>query len=547
MVNLFSTPLGPGLILLLGALVLSLARQRVPRPVVRVTALVAVITAAGMLLWVVLSGRPARLSLAWDPVTLPGGVWLWQIDTWSWLAACVLFLLAGVAVLLAWDEPRSGSAASLSATLLLVAAASFFLFSGNLLTLAATWLVLDAAVGLSAAAEGAGEGGRAWGLSSVGTVLLLGALLFAGPAGVQNRLSDNMAPVSLLALLLASLLRCGAYPLHIWQSAHIRRSRRELIALHLIAPLTGLWLLGELHVAISPYFRSQPAWAGLGVLGMLGSALAALLQPEGTRRNAWVAVNRVSLGVLVAVLAPQQGPAAIIWPLLALTLGVGTLVVGEAIAQKWGWRQPLALAVLTLIGLPGTPGFAARLVWADVSTLSPALWPLWLLALVAETLLAAALFPVLFLPRREAQPPTSLVTVPRLLAAAVLMAGPLLVWGLRPPLLARFAGLSDRYIVLQPLSAQLQQVTPVGWAALLVPWAAGAMLAWARTRLPAGLGDRQHVLRRVVSLEWAYEALRWAVVRAADMLRGLGGVIEGEGYWGWLGLAALLGWLVWNL
>jgi len=491
MVNLFSTPLGPGLILLLGALVLSLARQRVPRPVVRVTALVAVIAAAGMLLWVVLSGRPARLSLAWDPVTLPGGVWLWQIDTWSWLAACVLFLLAGVAVLLAWDEPRSGSAASLSATLLLVAAASFFLFSGNLLTLAATWIVLDAAVGLSAAAEGAGEGGRAWGLSSVGTVLLLGALLFAGPAGVQNRLSDNMAPVSLLALLLASLLRCGAYPLHIWQSAHIRRSRRGLIALHLIAPLTGLWLLGELHVAISPYFRSQPAWAGLGVLGMLGSALAALLQPEGTRRNAWVAVNRVSLGVLVAVLAPQLGPAAIIWPLLALTLGVGTLVVGEAIAQKWGWRQPLALAVLTLIGLPGTPGFAARLVWADVSTLSP--------------------------------------------------------WGLRPPLLARFAGLSDRYIVLQPLSAQLQQVTPIGWAALLLPWAAGAMLAWARTRLPAGLGDRQHVLRRVVSLEWAYEALRWAVVRAADMLRGLGGVIEGEGYWGWLGLAALLGWLVWNL
>jgi hypothetical protein len=36
-------------------------------------------------------------------------------------------------------------------------------------------------------------------------------------------------------------------------------------------------------------------------------------------------------------------------------------------------------------------------------------------------------------------------------------------------------------------------------------------------------------------------------VRTADLMRGLGALIEGEGYWGWLGLAALLGWLVWNL
>ena len=546
-VNLFSTPLGPGLILMLGALVLSVSRQRVPRPVGRVTALLAVMSAGGMLLWLVLSGRSARLSWAWDPVALPGGVWLWQIDGWSWLSSSVLFLLAGVAVLLAWDEPDRGNAAMLVTTLLLVAATSFSLFSGNLLTLASTWLLLDVALGLAATAEGPAEGGRAWGLSSLGTLLLLGALLFAGPAGVQNRLSDDMAPLSLLALLLAALLRCGAYPLHIWQSPHRERSRSGLMTLHLMAPLTGLWLLGELHVAVGPYFHSQPAWAGLGALGMLGSGLAAFLQPQGTARNVWVAVNRVSLGVLVAVLAPQEGPAAIVWPLLVLTLGVGALVVGEAMARRWGWRQPLALAVLTLIGFPGTPGFAARLVWADVSSLPPIMWPLWLVALVAEAVLAAALLPLLFLPRQEAQRPANLVTVSRLLAAAVLVAVPLLVWGLRPPLLASYAGLSDRNAVIQPLLAQLQQVTPVGWATLLLPWAAGAVLAWVRTRLPAGLSDRQPVLSRVVGLEWAYGALRWGGVRTADLMRGLGALIEGEGYWGWLGLAALLGWLVWNL
>jgi len=101
--------------------------------------------------------------------------------------------------------------------------------------------------------------------------------------------------------------------------------------------------------------------------------------------------------------------------------------------------------------------------------------------------------------------------------------------------------------IYQPLPVQLQQVSPVVWISLLLPWAAGALLAWGRERLLAGLRGGQEVVSRAVSLEWGYGALRWAVERTADLLRGLGAVVEGEGYLGWLGLAALLGWLLWNL
>ena len=549
MTNLFTTPLGPGLVLLLGALVLTLIRRRLPRSLPLVMALLTVIGAGGLLLWMVLSGQPNQLAWAWDPVTLPGGAWLWQIDNWSWLAASLLLLLGAVSILVAWEEPRgAGSAPTLATTLVLMAAASFFLFSANLLTLAASWIVLDVALGLRITAEEGGKvGARAWGLNSLGAWLLLAALLFAGPAGAEQPLSAETAPLSVLALLLAALLRCGAYPLHIWLLPQQQRSRSGMIAIHLIAPLTGLWLLGQVHSLAGSTYGSQPAWAAVGVLGMLGSGLAAWLTEEEGPRGAWVAINRVSLTVLAAALAAPEGPSAIAWPLTLLTLGVGSLVVGQAISRRWGWRQPVMLAVLALIGLPGTPGFPARLVLAHLTTLTFAFLPLWVLALLAETLLVAALLPPLFRRTQPSPQPVALGAAARLLIAAVLLAVPLLIWGLQPPFLASFAGWPVEGPIYQPLLVQLQQASPVVWISLLLPWAAGALLAWGRGRLLAGLPGGQEVVSGVVSLEWGYEALRWAVERTADLLRGLGAVLEGEGYLGWLGLAALLGWLLWNL
>ena len=546
MVNLFTTPLGAGLVLMLAALALTFVRRRLRPFAPRTFALVSVAGAAGLFLWLVLSGRPAEFARAWDPVALPGGSWLWQIDGWSWLAGSVLFLLGATSLLVGWEETGEGNAPTLSATLLLLAASSLFVFAGNLLSLAASWVVLDVAVGLRAASEGPEAGARAWGLCSLGTLLLLAALLFAGPAGAYQPLSEETAPLSIIALFLAALLRSGAFPFHIWQMPHRQHSRSGLMAIHLVAPLSGLWLLGQLLALSGPYFRSQPAWASLGVLGMLGSGLAAYLAKDAIPRTAWVAVNRVSLAVLAASLAPEPGTSALIWPLLTLSLGVGILVVGQTILGKWGWRQPMALAVLTLVGLPGTPGFFARLPLIDLSALSIAYSPLWLLALLAEVLFVAALLAWLFRSRGPRTQPVTAGSATRLLTAGVLLAVPLLVFGLQPPFLAGFSGLDEGASGFRPLLTQLQELSSSGWAVLLVPWVGGGLLAWRREHLLSGLGAWRDMATRVVGLEWGYGGLRWAVEGAIGLVRGLGTLVEGEGYFGWLALAAILGWMLWN-
>jgi formate hydrogenlyase subunit 3/multisubunit Na+/H+ antiporter MnhD subunit len=547
MVNHFATPLGPALVLLLGALALIFMRRRLPRWVPWVTALVTVVSAAGVLLWLVLSGGPERFARAWDPVALPGGTWLWQINGWSWLAETMLLLLGAASVLLAWDESDAATGPTLAATLLLMSAASFFVLSGNLLTLAASWIMLDVAVRLRAAVEGAASDGRTWGLSGLGVVLLMAALLFAGPAGARQALSEETAPATVLALMLVALVRCGIYPFQLWLRPEQQRGRNGLVLLYLLAPLSGLWLLGQVHSLAGPYWRSQPVWAAAGVSGMLGSGLAAWLADSEWNRTAWAAINRISLAFLAAAMVPQSGPVAIVWPLTALTLGMGSLIVGQAIWRRWGWRQPSVLAVLTLIGLPGTPGFAARFVLTDFAARPPVFWPLWLMALLAESLLVAALLPGPFAPRPRRSPRVTPGAVVRLLAGAVLLAVPLLLWGLLPPILVGFAGLPADDPIVQPLLGQVRQLSLIDWAVLLLPWAGGILLSWGRERILADGAGWSERVRRVVRLDWGRGFQRWAVERAADALRGLGTVLEGEGYLGWLGLAALLGWLLWNL
>ena len=554
MVNLFLTPLGPGLILLLGALALAFVRHTLPPLVSRIMALASLI-GAGVLMFPLGGDQEnffflSRFVRPWDPVTLPGGIWFWQVDGWGWLTMGVLLLLGLVAILLAWDEPQAGRAPALATTLLLLSAASFFVFSANLLTLTASWVIVDVALGLRVAAEGRGvEGadGRVWGLNGLGAVLLLGALLFAGPEGARQPLTGGKPLLSVLALLLAAMLRSGAYPFHMWVLPQQGPSRSGMIAWHLIAPLTGLWLLGRVHSLAGSYWLFQPAWAAMAVLGLLGSGLAAWLAREAEQRYVWVVINRMSLAVLAATLTTEKGPATMAWPLTMLALGWGSLLVGQAISQRWGWRQPLGLGVLTLIGLPGTPGFPARCALAHLATMSLVFSPLWVLALLTETLLVAALLCELI--RRPQLPVPSVPpgAVVRLLACVVLLAVPLLIWGLQPPFLARLAGLPAQAPGFQPLLTQLREATGLTWVSLLLPWLGGGLLAWQRERILAGLQGWQRTASQVASLEWGYGAVQRAVEGTAAVLRGVAGVLEGEGYLGWLGLAVLLAWLLWNL
>ncbi|MEI8079584.1 MAG: hypothetical protein WCH61_08160, partial [bacterium] len=67
---------------------------------------------------------------------------------------------------------------------------------------------------------------------------------------------------------------------------------RDRLALHLIVPTTGLWLLGRIHESAGAHWLHRPEWAALGALALLGTALAAWVADDEGWRWRWIAVNR---------------------------------------------------------------------------------------------------------------------------------------------------------------------------------------------------------------------------------------------------------------
>ena len=175
-------------------------------------------------------------------------------------------------------------------------------------------------------------------------------------------------------------------------------------ALYLVGPTTGIWLLARVQALGGPAWSRRPEWAALGALALLGTALAAWVATDKGTAWRWIAINRASLALLAAFLASTTGPAALLWPLAAFTLGVSLVALGQRIRARWGWSLAAWLGALAIWGLPGTPGFLAQLALAPpVQSASGAAaagpstgpqWPLFGLILMAECLLAAALWHV---------------------------------------------------------------------------------------------------------------------------------------------------------
>jgi hypothetical protein len=198
-------------------------------------------------------------------------------------------------------------------------------------------------------------------------------------------------------------VRAGAYPLHSWLIGQGQLETGDLVALHLIGPVAGIWLLGRLEALAGPIWLHRPEWAALGALALLGTALAAWVASGHNATWRWVAINRASLVVLTAYVTGTAGPPALMWPLITFALGAGLLALGLAVRVRWGWRLPLWLGALAAWGLPGTPGFLARWVLVWPTDLAKGAVPgtptdlpfgplLFLLILVSEVLLVAALW-----------------------------------------------------------------------------------------------------------------------------------------------------------
>jgi hypothetical protein len=592
---LFFQPLGPALVLAFGAALLMLWRSIALRRKASVIALrrspgltsgpgslyfrlqlpaALLIGCAAMFLLVLIRGETggAVLSWAWQPLTVAGGLLEWRMDGWNWLTSALVLFLTVAAVLLGWPEvadtdthirpDRAGIKAQL--TLWLAAAALVFVTSSNVVTLASSWMLFDAALTWRLRpGEQVEPAQRAWSLLSLSGILLLLVLALLGEGGVKAALIGRSFDRWELALLwLAALVRAGVYPLHFWLIGAGHLDRADRLILGVLAPLMGLWLLARLHAGAPAEWLQRPEWAALGGLALLGSALVAWMETDDDWRWRWIAINRASLVVLAAYLSRSSAPEALVWSVVTFSLGCALLAVGQAVRQGLGWRPPAWLAVVVLWGLPGTTGFLAR--WAVVyPTDLPLAIPLFGLIMLADILLVAALWRAAH--GWEARSAAQVVPIPRqpsngsaisgeaagrswpLLAASalavVLLALPLIFWGLNARGLAHLAGWlpGDAFPML---GAALTQARKSVWIGLGLSAGLGVLLGVYRQRIFAGMLGWQRGIAGIVSLEWLYLAAGFGLSVLARGLQYFARLGEGEGYLGWLALGVLILWVL---
>jgi hypothetical protein len=582
--TLFLHPLGPALILLLGGAVLAVLRRIARRNAVLAQmiagrplsepprsrliqvrlplALLAALAAAVLLLNLrTLAPRPI-LAWTWQPLTVGGSTVEWRVDAWNWVASMCIIALTGVTALLGELLAARSSrlrldvlGVELERTLWLGAAAPVFVASGNILTLASTWLLLDAAIAVrlhipntndKASADGrtAEASARAWGALSLSGVLVLMLIASLGEGGIRAALTSPRLTAGQLTLLwIAALLRAGVYPLHFWLLGGKAVSQGNWLPVQLIGATAGLWMLGRVHAIAGTNFLRQPEWIGLSALALLGTALVAWTVQDEDQRWRWIALNRASLAVMAAYIAATPGPEALVWSLVSFGLGCALLATGQATSTLLGWRAPAWLAGMALLGMPGTVGFLARRVLV-FPTESPVAAPLFAVVLLAEVLLVAALWQAVqgsAVPRTT-EKPTS-YTALLLGGTVVILAVPLIGFGLFPRILAALAGPLPGDIT-NGLGQAIEETRRSVWAGLLLAAAAGVALGIYRERLLSQVRGWQAGIANIASLEWLYAGLAGGFRLLGSGLQYFATLGEGEGYLGWLALAVFLVWVL---
>lgn len=181
-------------------------------------------------------------------------------------------------------------------------------------------------------------------------------------------------------LLLGFAVKIPVFPLHTWLPTLCMQGPIAVSAL-----ITGLKLgaygLIRFAIPLAPQAAQEYHWllAGLGVLGLLYGALAALVQSNLRRVLAYASMSHVGLVVLGISALNEQGLQGAVFQLLNFTVVAGGLFIltgfmhyrlgSTDFKHLGGAAQPapvlgamfFVLAIASL-GVPGTSGFPAELL-----------------------------------------------------------------------------------------------------------------------------------------------------------------------------------------
>jgi hypothetical protein len=558
------SPVGPALVLLGGALAQLIMGRWVRRPG-WLTGLALFFVALALIDFLLLRAAPVvpTFSRPWQPPLQFGANLMWVGDGWNWYISGLLLLLGGIGILLDLNSRRTretptsrGVHTSLAVHLSVLAAGLLFVGSGNVLTVMLTWVLLDlftlarGAVDSELGAPGASalesSQQQVKGLSLIGALLLLVALLPAGMTGPGQPLDGGVLPPESLALmLLASMIRAGIYPFHLWllppNRGRIEVSERLLD--HMAPVLCGLWLLGwTVHMG-AEYITMQPDIIAYLCVMLLAGAIAAWTATDQPNHTTFVLITSAGLAALAGVLAHEAGPAGMIWPTTAFALGGALWLVGDEAWKSWRWQIPVSVGALALAGLPFTPGFLTQPALARMLAAGPIFLILFALFAVAQGIQIAAMLRSWSDPEQSVTRALDTGVTARLLAASTALGLLLGIVGFFPHTIAGMASLPD---AIPPTLGNPPSVVaefPV-WIAVSLPLIFGIGLVAVRPMLWSVLGALPDHISRLARLEWLFRFLWWGINRTCDALGGTMRIVEGTGYMGWVLVIAVMAYLL---
>jgi hypothetical protein len=187
-----------------------------------------------------------------------------------------------------------------------------------------------------------------------------------------------------LALLHAGLLGVMP-PWHLWALGLARRAPTLGLALAAgLGGLAGLALLGrglETHPWLLGVVGARPLALGIGLLGLLIAAIAALAEERPARLALQLAGLGAGVGLITLATDPFAWGDAVAPALVDRALALGLALIGADAVARWPSRAtlppaarllrpaalPLWVGLVGLAGLPPTGGFAAR--WLELSAL----------------------------------------------------------------------------------------------------------------------------------------------------------------------------------
>jgi hypothetical protein len=513
------------------------------------------------------------MGFEWLPINLFRMGPTLYLDGLSLLTGMLLASVTAALILgIQWSEPQRTAWPGL--ILALLAGCLAVIMAANVLALALASALIDMAlVAATFSLSNGTEPSQRLPLSTAvpgfasTMILVVAALQMDSSVGHASLLSQNLPQEPLVLVGVAGLLRVLVFPLH------PRVLDGPQSAATLLLPVgVGGYLLVRVQ-ALAPVLSGQP-WAMIvaavallagGLLTWSGSVALAGQKP--VMGGFWSGTLVQQTGCVLAFVLLLAGVAP--WPLVGLILALGILIIwwsemqvkedaprsvivewiaaqiqpwrarvqayaAARIPQLGRWRRSWfgrhgtallpAIALASLMGAPFTVGARGR-------------WPFYakglergdtflLVLLVADTLLAAGLWIAGFTAARQAREQ-------RLRGAAILAMVALIillfVWGIAPGIL------NDD---LDIKTAEPSDISVWGLGLVYaLPWLLGAWLGRMRGSLARTL-DHVH---DAVNLDGLYRAAGWAAERLAGVIRWLGIVGEGDGWWGWVLIVLALG------